>query len=106
MVIDQNEHFKNEHILSQQYLRCKNICDLSWEKEILYYNTSFACVNSLQKIGKESKNARKQKKVYDLKLFEFKEPFMINCFFLIKLTQWKKNYQWVIFFTQLGNLKS
>ena len=41
MVIDQNEP-----IFSKQYLRRNNICDLSWQKESSYCNSSFDCVKS------------------------------------------------------------
>ena len=60
------------NILSPQYLRRNNICDLSWKKinQTITYNTSFAGVNTETKLQftsqgtKTAKKSRVQKSTY------------------------------------------
>ena len=82
LVIDQNKHIQNEHILSQNNLRRNRFCDLGWKKrEFILSHKLRLCKydkentvkrngvekakHSQQSIGKVSINSRRQQKGLD-----------------------------------------
>ena len=67
-------NFQNEHILSQQYLRRINICDLGWKKNSSYYYTSYACVKKRNELKKKKPKFKPRKSKFEReKILDFAE---------------------------------